>query len=900
MIVNPNQPGYTNGQTVTLTANSVPGEEPFHAWLGDIVTRSNSITLVMTNNKTVYARFTPIIFTWTNVLSGDWNVGANWTPNLEPGTNDTVIITRGVTVTLNAPPDCADVTLGDSVNTPTLTGSGTLRVRGSFLWTSGIMRGSGRTVIDSGATMVAISQSGVTLDARTLENGGTVLWTGAGNINMFNGAVITNRAGALFHVQNAARFGLAGGGPNGRFDNAGTFRKSVSSGTATLLPDISFNNSGRVEIQTGTLDLGFGGTHSGSFDVPTGTTLRLSGAHSANASSSISGAGQLIVSGGAAVNLAGLVNVSGNNTVSGFVTANFTGNYICTNNTLTISGGTANFSSTGTVAPAVLNFSSGQLGGTATVTVLNTMNWTSGTMGGGGRTVIEAGATLNAAIPGGVLLNGRTLENGGTVLWTGAGSMVMNPTAVITNRAGALFEMQNAVSIVANNGACRFDNAGTFRKSVNPGTITFPSSVRLNNSGTLDIQSGILDLGGGTHSGSFTVPAGTALVLSGDHTAAGSSSITGAGQLRVNGGFATTLAGLVNVSGSNTFSAGLVTFTGNYICTNNVVTISGGTVNFSGTGLVSPAVMNFTSGELGGTGTVTVNSVMNWTSGTMSGSGRTIIPVGATLNAAIPGGVSLNGRTLENGGAVLWTGAGFLAMNNGAVITNRAGALFEMQNAISIIVQSGFSQFDNAGTFRKSADTGTITFPASFNNSGTVDIRSGILAANGGYASSPNALLNCALGGTTPGTGYGRLQVAGTVTLDGALSVDLTNGFSPALNDSFTVLTAGTRNGAFANFFYPSNAVTMQLSNSPNYAIVRVSGIVVPAPMLFTPVLSSSNVLLSWTAVSNKTYRLEYTLDLGLTNWDAVSGDVTTSSNKACALDALTSSNRFYRVRVLP
>jgi hypothetical protein len=65
-------------------------------------------------------------------------------------------------------------------------------------------------------------------------------------------------------------------------------------------------------------------------------------------------------------------------------------------------------------------------------------------------------------------------------------------------------------------------------------------------------------------------------------------------------------------------------------------------------------------------------------------------------------------------------------------------------------------------------------------------------------------------------------------------------------------------------------------------------------------VLTSSNVVLCWIAESNKTYRLEFNLDSSLTNWAAVPGDVTTVSNKACQLDELTSSNRFYRVRVLP
>jgi YD repeat-containing protein len=44
-----------------------------------------------------------------------------------------------------------------------------------------------------------------------------------------------------------------------------------------------------------------------------------------------------------------------------------------------------------------------------------------------------------------------------------------------------------------------------------------------------------------------------------------------------------------------------------------------------------------------------------------------------------------------------------------------------------------------------------------------------------------------------------------------------------------------------------------------------------------------------------------YTRDhLGPTNWFAVPGEVSTSNRKTCLSDALTASNRFYRVRVLP
>jgi hypothetical protein len=269
---------------------------------------------------------------------------------------------------------------------------------------------------------------------------------------------------------------------------------------------------------------------------------------------------------------------------------------------------------------------------------------------------------------------------------------------------------------------------------------------------------------------------------------------------------------------------------------------------------------------------------------------------------ANPGAVFLS-RTLENSGTTLWTGAGNINLA-GAVITNRAGALFHAQNAATLGFAGGANRFDNAGTFRKSANTGATTVGSgvSFNNSGTVDLRSGILAANGGYTSSSNALLNCALGGTTAGTGYGQLQVAGAVTLNGALSVDLINGFVPATNDSFTVLTAGTRSGTFANFLYPSNTVTMQLSNTASSVIVRVTDVLtpIPRPMLLPPELSGTDLKLTWTAMSNTTYRVEFNPDLVPSNWTALPGDVIGVSNTATKLDPLTPSNRLYRVRVLP
>src|SRR4029077_4213562 len=121
----------------------------------------------------------------------------------------------------------------------------------------------------------------------------------------------------------------------------------------------------------------------------------------------------------------------------------------------------------------------------------------------------------------------------------------------------------------------------------------------------------------------------------------------------------------------------------------------------------------------------------------------------------------------------------------------------------------------------------------------------------------------------------------------------------PATNATFTLVSAGgSRNGTFGTFSYPSNEVTMQLTNTGNSVLAQVTTVFisppVPQPVLLQPSISGSNVLLSWTAVSNINYRLEYLPILSGSNWIDVPGDVTSQSNVATKLDQFTTSNRFY------
>ena len=55
---------------------------------------------------------------------------------------------------------------------------------------------------------------------------------------------------------------------------------------------------------------------------------------------------------------------------------------------------------------------------------------------------------------------------------------------------------------------------------------------------------------------------------------------------------------------------------------------------------------------------------------------------------------------------------------------------------------------------------------------------------------------------------------------------------------------------------------------------LRRTSLAKTAPMLLTPELSGTDFKLTWTVVSNVTYRVEFNPDLTISNWTALPGDV--------------------------
>src|SRR5262249_20952482 len=94
----------------------------------------------------------------------------------------------------------------------------------------------------------------------------------------------------------------------------------------------------------------------------------------------------------------------------------------------------------GDTTMGTLNLGASTLSGVGDVTVTGTLNWTEGTMSGLGNTNVNGSMLISSSAS--KALDGRTLNNAGTVTWNaGAGDVGASNEAVFNNLSGAVFDM---------------------------------------------------------------------------------------------------------------------------------------------------------------------------------------------------------------------------------------------------------------------------------------------------------------------------------------------------------------------------------------------------------------------------------------------------------------------------
>jgi hypothetical protein len=522
------------------------------------------------------ARTVPATVHWINSAGGDWATASNWSTGHVPGPDDDVILdaTASPAITHSSGTDTIHsltsagndslVVTGSTINlltTSTLdgpltltngsfggggtfSGPGDLNIDGGLTWISGYMVGPGRTFLNSNATLSGNTDTFFNprgLAGRTLFNSATATWTDAGALIIRTAGVWNNLAGSSFLIQGDATLDSSSVFQSpGSFNNAGLIQKMGTSGTTTI--GLAVNNTGLVDVETGTLSLGGdsnssgNSSSSGSSTVAFGATLGFSGNTNLLPASSISGDGNVTFTGG---------------------TTNEQGGYAITGNTL-VAGGTASFQND--LELPQLTLSGGALADPGTLTVAGSLVWTGGIMTNPGTTVAQGDVTINNSSDVGLSL-GHTFQNTVDVVWTGTGNLKLSDGSTFTNLPNAVVDIQGTGSITDGyffGPSSYFDNQGAVVKLAGTGTTGI--STFFNNSGVLDVEAGTVNVTSGPlyNMGYIQVASGATLNVSGGLFILNTSGLGGSGTVVAN----VTNYGIVYPGGDD--QAGVLTINGSY------------------------------------------------------------------------------------------------------------------------------------------------------------------------------------------------------------------------------------------------------------------------------------------------------------------------------------------------
>jgi hypothetical protein len=662
------------------------------------------------------------------------------------------------------------------------------------------------------------------LDAQ-LNNTGNIVASFDANVDdntlvaFADGAILNNFNN--FELQSGTFGNVRWGGGIGSFNNSGTLRKTTTGNGGF---EVTFNNTGTVNVESGILTIAGGGVSDGGiFNITSGKTLRFAGfglsSYTLSNGSKISGNGNLILG-------YGLFDLKLSE-----------GSAIANTIQLTVDGGGVPSDEFGLhldtdwTLPTATTWISGTLKSSGVLT-----NSGSLTIDGRGRQYLNAKLNNTGNIVARPskdphnnrsnleFLAGSILNNFGNFTYQSGDTGFFNG-AVLNNYNN--FEFQSGLIEQAEPSVGTFNNFGTFRKTnyIFNNELTGIVEIVFNNTGTVTVESGSLSLSGGgvSNKGIFSISSGTDLKFD-DHTytLSNGTKINGNGNLTIGG------QGILELKVSE----------GAAIANTGKFTLDGEEFRVDGDWTL-PAVTNWGRGTFKSAGTLTNNGNLS-------------------LNL---GGVRYLDAQLNNTGNI-FQNRDSIRLSDGAILNNSGN--YEVQysgsgNPVDII-QRGNGTFNNSGTYKKTL-SGVNGIGVTFNNTGTVEARSGTidftsiythnnasmilsggkfifrraLTINGGsiegngsidvenigmtnsgllnprlagntefgrltintnYTETNSASINIQLGGNTAGIDFDQVDINGTATFDGKLNVSLLNDFTPTLGSTFDVLTYDALNSS--------------------------------------------------------------------------------------------------------
>jgi autotransporter-associated beta strand protein len=722
----------------------------------------------------------------------------------------------------------------------------------------------GSTITDNGTTSIGLTKAGVGTLALTGSNtysGTTTINEGA--LQVGNGSTsgtlgtgsVTNNSALVFNRSDTVTY-------SGSIAGSGTLSQS---GTGTLVLDGNSTYTGSTLINSGTLQVGSGGT-SGSLGtslVTNSSILAFDRSDTVNYGGVIAGSGSLVQSG------SGTLVLSANNTFTGSVNFNngliqaSTLNNLGSGTALIFNGGGLQFNGIFDPSTRTMTFNSG--GATLdtqgnNITLANAI----GNSGVGGLTKLGSGAltlsadetytgvttinagTVNLGAASGNVLAGNVVISGGVLAYSTAVNEQIADTASVTLNSGAFLlgartETINGLlmsggSLTIGSGKLVLNNAstisgGTASITANSGVLQANANLTLNG-GTIDLSGSTsagatMNLRGGTGTGIIyqnTATAG-ATIQNGNvslNTAAGAQTVfdiadapTVGTELTINsaltggasGGLLKQGTGVLLLGGStaNTYS-GLTTVNAGELDLNKTAGVNaiGGSLTIAG-----GSVKLLASEQIGNAAVVAVNGGSFNLNGNNETVASTTIGSGGLLTNGVSGATLSGG--LSNNGTV------FVSQNtffNGPV-TNTGAFLWQGAISNNYVQSAGTNALNGAATITQNATVNGGIFNLNgqiYSNGQMIVNGTGILTNAIAGATFNGGLSNAATVAVTADTFFnGPVTNTGAFFFQGTFSNALVNSGSFNLNNNATLTSAPVNSGTI-------NVASSKLTVVPDWA----------------------------------------------------------------------------------
>jgi len=369
--------------------------------------------------------------------------------------------------------------------------------------------------------------------------------------------------------------------------------------------------------------------------------------------------------------------------------------------------------------------------------------------------------------------------------------------------------------------------------SVSGGTLTVAANSSINSSSTLVLSNATLTLASGaslTNSGSITVNPLSSLNVGAAYTQTATGSLTlpsgtlltsGVGvNLLNNGGFESPLAGTSTTTTPDDWGDWGPSYISTQYAHSGLQSVqtpgtsggSGVNQSFSATPGVSYTVSAYammpSTSPLTGAEEGILNLIFFNSSGAEVGSdGITVLTSKSATGGPISGSVGGQGWNFcsTTGVAPSGTVTAYVALQVGPYSGNSG--------------TNGGSVFWDDAQFGPTAAKSAVVTAASLSNSGAITIGAADkINLTGTFSQTGTGTLTLQMGNPASSLLFGTLSAGGTAALGGTLQAVLVNGYSPSINDGFTLLNYATQTGAFSSTQLPSGAsYAFQQAINPTY-----------------------------------------------------------------------------------